>query len=210
MPMPWERPDIPSAFTLDATTRRLGSCRWVELRLYEAMGGWVPSVPELDLRVAVGSACRAHAWHAELWSSAPAEPFDDGVAALMAAVAEARGTLERLVGAYRVVVPRLVAAYTAHANHTSAASDGPVARALGLALADEVAAWRDGELLVQSLVTDADVARRAAEHQARLEALIAPSGGLAGVQTLRPRAAARTGPGQPPANSAHTAAEERR
>jgi hypothetical protein len=103
-------------------------------------------------------------------------------------VASAADPLERLVGAYRVVVPRLVAAYTAHLNHTSAAADAPTARALGLVLADEVAAWREGELLVQSLIASAADAQRAADHQARLEALIADAGGLAGPATLRPRA----------------------
>jgi|SRR5579862_5111599 len=189
MPLPWDRPDVPSAFTLEEATRRLGACRWVELRLYETMGGWVPSIPELDVRLAVGSACAAHAWHAEqLGQAAPAPappaPADDGAEALLDAVAAADGTLERLVGAYRVVVPRLVAAYTAHLNHTSAASDGPVARALGRALADELTAWRDGEVLVQSLVVDGAAAVRAAAHQGRLEALVAPSGGVAGPGTL--------------------------
>ena len=184
--MPWDRPDVPSAFTLEETTRRLGSCRWVELRLYEAIGGWVPTIPELDVRLAVGSACGAHAWHAEQLAVAPARP-DEGMADLLEAVAAPTGTLERLVGAYRVVVPRLVAAYTAHANHASAASDGPVARALARVLADELAGWRDGEVVVQSLVVDAGAAARAAAHQGRLEALIAPFGGLAGPSTLRPR-----------------------
>jgi hypothetical protein len=190
---------VGSAFTLEETARRLGCYRWVELRLYEAMGGWVGSIPELDVRLAVGGACRAHAWHAGVWldrfpmvreldietATAPAVA---AVAALLEAVAAPADTLERLVGAYRVVVPRLVAAYTAHLNHTSAAADAPVARDLGLVLADELSGWRDGELLVQSLVVVADDARRAADHQGRLEALVAPSGGLAGPSTLRPRA----------------------
>jgi hypothetical protein len=198
VPLPWERPDVPSAFTLVETARRLGAYRWVELRLYEAMGAWVGSIPELEVRLAVGGACRAHAWHAEVWlerfplmhdldpatSTAPADP---SVARLLDAVAGATDTLERLVGTYRVVVPRLVAAYTAHANHTSAAADGPVTRSLGLVLADEAAGWRDGELLVQSLIATPDHARRAAEHQGRLEAIVAASGGLAGPATLRPR-----------------------
>ncbi len=186
MPLPWDRPDVASAFTLEETTRRLGSYRWVELRLYEAMGTWVDTIPEPDVRVAVGVACGAHAWHASLWPVG-AEPADPGVAEVMAAVASATGTLERLVGAYRVVVPRLVAAYTAHRNHTSAAADGPTARALGLVIVDETAAWRDGEMLVQSLIATGADARRAADHQAGLEALVAEAGGLAGAGTLRPR-----------------------
>jgi hypothetical protein len=199
MPLPWERPDVPSAFTLVETARRLGAYRWVELRLYEAMGGWVGSIPELDVRLAVGGACRAHAWHAEVWldhfpllreldPGSATVAADASVDRLLEEVAAATDTLERLVGAYRVVVPRLVAAYTAHANHTSAAADGPLTRTLGLVLADEAAGWRDGELLVQSLIATPDEARRAAEHHGRLEAIAAPSGGLAGPTTLRPRA----------------------
>jgi hypothetical protein len=199
MPLPWERPDVPSAFTLVETARRLGAYRWVELRLYEAMGGWVGSIPELDVRLAVGGACRAHAWHAEVWldhfplirdldPGSATVAADASVDRLLEEVAAATDTLERLVGAYRVVVPRLVAAYTAHANHTSAAADGPLTRTLGLVVADEAAGWRDGELLVQSLIATPDEARRAAEHHGRLEAIAAPSGGLAGPTTLRPRA----------------------
>ena len=186
-----------SAFTLEETARRLGWYRWVELRLYEAMGAWVDTIPELDVRLAVGGACTPHAWHASVWlerlpagrdPDALTQPADERVRALLEEVASASGTLERLVGAYRVVVPRLVAAYTAHLHHTSAAADGPTARALGLVLADEVAAWREGEILVQSLITSADDARRAAAHQARLEELAAAAGGLAGPGTLRPGA----------------------
>jgi hypothetical protein len=194
--MPWDRPDVASAFTLEEAAQRLGSYRWVELRLYEAMGSWVDTIGDLDVRLAVGSGCTIHAWHASVWldrlpagrdPEALTRPATEGVSALLDRVASAADPLERLVGAYRVVVPRLVAAYTAHLNHTSAAADAPTARALGLVLADEVAAWREGELLVQSLIVSAADARRAADHQARIEALIVGAGGLAGAATLRPR-----------------------
>jgi len=198
VPLPWERPDQPSAFTLEESARRLGAYRWVEVRLYEVMGAWVATIPELDVRLAVGGSCRAHAWHADVWlerlpvlrdlaPDALTVPAGAAVAACLDAVGAATDTLERLVGVYRVVVPRLIAAYTAHANHASAAADLPVTRALGLVVADEIAGWREGELIVQSLVTSAADAVRAAEHQGRLEAMLVPSGGLAGPSTLRPR-----------------------
>ena len=95
------------------------------------------SIPDLEVRVAVGSACRAHAWHAAVWL----ERLPAGAGDRRRGRSRCRqrprsptsslpwparpGTLERLVGAYRVVVPRLVAAYTAHLNHTSAAADVP-------------------------------------------------------------------------------------
>ena len=40
--------------------------------------------------------------------------------------------------------------------------------------------WRDGELMLQSLITTADHVRRAAEHQAKLEAIMVEAGGITG------------------------------
>jgi hypothetical protein len=35
--------------------------------LFEALGGWVATVPELDVKMRLGTHCYHHAWHAELW-----------------------------------------------------------------------------------------------------------------------------------------------
>ena len=37
------------------------------MRLFEALGGWVATVPELDVKMRLGTHCYHHAWHAELW-----------------------------------------------------------------------------------------------------------------------------------------------
>ena len=37
------------------------------MKLFEALGGWVATVPELDVKMRLGTHCYHHAWHAELW-----------------------------------------------------------------------------------------------------------------------------------------------
>ncbi|MDQ1437373.1 MAG: hypothetical protein QOK43_1002, partial [Acidimicrobiaceae bacterium] len=89
-------------------------------------------------------------------------------------------TLEKLVGVYRVLIPHKVAAYTFHMNNTSTITDAPTIRSLKFALQDEFEDWRDGEMLIQSLIETEEEVERAASHQARLEAILVKAGGIAG------------------------------
>ena len=93
-------------------------------------------------------------------------------------------TIEKLVGVYRVLIPHKIAAYTYHLNNTSTITDAPTIRSLKFALGDEFEDWRDGEMLIQSLIdSDAEV-DRAAAHQAQLEKLMLAAGGIAGPGTI--------------------------
>ena len=108
---------------------------------------------------------------------------NDDVVAFMEAVTEPEApdqTLEKLVGVYRVLIPHKIAAYTYHLNGTSRITDAPTIRSLKFVLQDELDDWRDGEMIVQSLIETSDDVERAAAHQARLEALIVRAGGIAG------------------------------
>ena len=49
------------------SARRVGNYKWVEMKMFEALGGWVATVPELDVKMRLGTHCYKHAWHAELW-----------------------------------------------------------------------------------------------------------------------------------------------
>ena len=64
---PWDRRDIPGSFSVDETARRVGNYKWTEMKLFEALGGWVATVPELDVKMRLGTHCYHHAWHADLW-----------------------------------------------------------------------------------------------------------------------------------------------
>jgi len=191
---PWDRRELPGAFTVEETARRVGHYKWIEMRLFEALGGWVATVPELDVKMRLGTHCYKHAWHADLWHKRLpelremnperlTEPANDDVVAFMDAVTGPEApeqTIEKLVGVYRVLIPRKIAAYTYHLNNTSTITDAPTIRSLKFVLADEIDDWRDGEMLLQSLMeSDAEV-QRAATHQARLESLVRQAGGIAG------------------------------
>jgi hypothetical protein len=110
-------------------------------------------------------------------------PPNDEMVAFVEAMTEPEGpelTLEKLVGVYRVLIPHKIAAYTFHLNNTSTITDAPTIRSLRLVLADEFDDWRDGEMLIQSLIETDDEVDRASAHQARLEKIMRSAGGIAG------------------------------
>jgi hypothetical protein len=195
---PWDRRELPGSFSVEESARRVGHYKWIEMRLFEVLGGWVATIPELDVKLRLGTHCYHHAWHAELWHKRLPElremnperltvPPNDELVAFVDALTEPEGpdqTIEKLVGVYRVLLPAKIAAYTYHRNNTSTITDAPTIRSLGFILQDEMDDWRDGEMLLQSLIeTDAEL-RRAADHQVRLQSLLLAAGGIAGPGTI--------------------------
>ncbi|HEY0518240.1 MAG TPA: hypothetical protein VGC84_02015, partial [Ilumatobacteraceae bacterium] len=76
--------------------------------------------------------------------------------------------------------PHFISAYTYHRNNTSQITDAPTIRSINFILQDEFDDWRDGEMLLQSLIETPDEIDRAAAHQARLQKLMLEAGGIAG------------------------------
>jgi len=163
------------------------------MKLFEALGGWIATVPELDVKMRLGTHCYHHAWHADLWNKRLPELREmnterltvppDGMEAFVAAMTEPEDqdlTIEKLVGVYRVLIPHKIAAYTFHLNNTSTITDAPTIRSLKFALQDEFEDWRDGEMLIQSLLETEEEIERAAAHQVKLEKLLLAAGGVAG------------------------------
>jgi hypothetical protein len=64
---PWDRRELPGLFDVEESARRIGNYKWAETKLFEALGGWIATVPELDVKMRLGTHCYKHAWHAELW-----------------------------------------------------------------------------------------------------------------------------------------------
>jgi len=190
---PWDRRELPGAFSVEETARRVGHYKWTEMKLFEALGGWIATVPELDVKMRLGTHCYHHAWHADLWNKRLPELREmnterltlpaDGMEEFMAAMTEPEDqdqTIEKLVGVYRVLIPHLISAYTFHLNNTSTITDAPTIRSLKFALQDEFEDWRDGEMLIQSLLETPEEVERAAAHQVKLEKLLLAAGGVAG------------------------------
>jgi hypothetical protein len=188
-------PPSPRApLSLEASARRIGHYCWIEMRAFEILGAWTASVPDPAVKTVLATHSRQHGWHAGLWHDllpmigesgvdSLIAPPNRGLVAFVDALASAEAadlTIERLVGAYRVLEPRSVSTYRDHLEHTSPISDGPTIRVLRLVLADQLAHWHEGEALLQGeLQSDADVGR-ASSHQLRLETLLVAAGGIAG------------------------------
>jgi hypothetical protein len=195
---PWDRRELPGIFSVEESARRVGHYKWAEMRLFEVLGGWVATVPELDVKMVLGRHTWFHAEHAKRWDERLPElremnrerlnvPPNAEFEAFMDAVREpeaAELTIEKLVGVYRVLLPRFIGVYTYHLNGTSRITDAPTIRALQFILQDEFETWRDGEMLLQSLLDTPDKVERAASRYRALEALYVASGGIAGPGSL--------------------------
>jgi len=117
------------------------------------------------------------------------EPANDEIVAFVDALREPEApehTIEKLVGVFRVLLPRKIAAYTYHLNGTSRITDSPTQRSLGFMLQDEFEDWREGEMLLQSLIETPEELERASRRQQELEGLLLAAGGIAGPGTLGP------------------------
>lgn len=191
---PWDRRELPGAFSVEETALRVGHYKWIEMRIFELMGGWVATIPELDVKLRLGTHCYHHAFHSELWHKRLPElremnpdRLTNPPNAEMEAFVEALGapeapgeTIEKLVGMYRVLLPALIGAYTFHLNNTSQITDAPTIRSLNFCLLDDTEEWREGEMILQSLIeTPADV-DRAAARQGELTKLLVAAGGVVG------------------------------
>ena len=195
---PWDRRELPGLFSVEDTARRVGHYKWAEMRLFEVLGGWVATVPELDVKLVLGRHTHFHAEHAKRWDERLPElremnrerlnkPPNAEFEAFMDAVREPEApetTIEKLVGVYRVLIPRFIGVYTYHLNGTSSITDAPTMRSLKFILQDEFETWRDGEMLLQSLVDTPEKVERASRRYEELDKLYVASGGIAGPGSL--------------------------
>lgn len=172
----------------EAATLAGGHC-WAERRLFEIVGGWVASTPEPAVKLMLDRHAQNHAWRAAQWwdrlpvladvdrdslVAAPGAP----VAAAMESLRTLDGTVPRLAGAYRVLLPRLFAAYGRHRAAASPVSDGSTLRTLGIVGPDLASDWGEGEVTLQRLLCDEAAVDAAAGAVRRLELLLGGPGGL--------------------------------
>jgi len=190
-------PGPAGALTLLDLQRVLGGYQWVERRSFEVLGAWVASEAVAEARIFFDVHSRQHAWHGELFAERmpsvegidaasyvvpPSAEVDRLFASLGggavgdAARGASGGTLLRLVGVARVLLPRLVAGYGRHLRRCAPVADAPLARALRLALRDDLEAWQAAEAMVQSLVRRPHDVAVVTAHQQALEEQVAGSG----------------------------------
>lgn len=171
------------ATTLDESARRAGAHQWMESRLFELLGGWVTAATEPDVRLLLDRHSQHSAWRAAQWwdrlpqladvdrrslCSAPSA----GVVQALERLAALDDTIARLAGTYRVVLPRMWVAYERHRAAASDTADGSALRTLNIVAADLGADWREGEAVLEGLLTDRQSAARAAEAAGAVESVL--------------------------------------
>ena len=189
----WAATAPDGALTAAAVAQRLGGYCWIEQLLFGLLGGWVAEIPELDVKSLVAEQAEHAGWRAQRWfellPTAPPGPDalvgpPDGLGALSdRAHAVADGperTAEKLVVVHRVLLPRLVAAYTAHLDWAPYATESSGRRMLGISLAELTDDLRHGERLLQALLPGAVLGSTSSSAVSSVDALVAAAGGLAG------------------------------
>jgi hypothetical protein len=187
--------DEGGAIPLESQAGVIGAYQWIERRLFEVLGAWVMSEPVAEARLMFDIYSQQHAWHAELWAErlpvldaldpatfmVPPSSEVDRLLVLLAGgepgqTPAAGGTLPRLVGLARVVLPRLIAGYGLHLRRIAPVAEGPVARSLRLVVRDEIEGWQATETLVQTLVHRPHDIAVVTAHQQALEEVLAGTG----------------------------------
>ncbi len=169
------------ALSLEESARVAGHARWLETRLFEVIGSWVPIEPDAAAKVLWSTHSLRHATGAEVWRDRQPRvahldrdvltvPAGPGVAAFIAALAELAHpadpadpatTASRLVAVARVVEPRRLAAYRHRCERAHPLADGPTLR------------W------AKFLLTDAETCRTEAEGLLTIRPAITVEAGLA-------------------------------
>ena len=195
-----------AALPIEVQARLVGGYQWVERRLFEVLGSWAASESLAEAQVLFDVYGLQHGWHAELFAerlpaldsvdpntlTVPPSAAVDRVLGVLAGTApfpvdgrggdgpiaprHAGGTLIRLVGLGRVVLPRLVAGYGLHLRRLAPVAEAPVGRCLRLVLRDELEQWQAIEAFVQSLLRRPNDITVVTDHQRQLEQLVAESG----------------------------------
>lgn len=123
----------------------VATMRYINVWLMETLAGWVPSTPEMEVKLQFGEHLWDAAQHADAFgkrtfelrmplqhSLPPAAEYLD----FLAAVAEIEQTQQRLSAIYDVVLPGLARHYRGFLEETDSLADAPTVRILERHLSD--------------------------------------------------------------------------
>ena len=123
----------------------LATFRWIEVRLMELVAAWVPTTPEMEVKLLLGEHLYDFARHADALGKRTRElraPLHDSRAPAPAYVevlerlSAAAETGERLAGLYGAVLPRLARRYRSYLEETDPILDAPTVRIVEEVLRD--------------------------------------------------------------------------
>ena len=123
----------------------IATFRWVSVHLMEMLARWVPSTPELEVKILFGRHIWEFAQHADGLGRRTAElraPLHfslaqvNDYAAVLEELVSVKGTAERVHGLYQAIIPDLEARYHRYLAETNRLLDEPSVRIIDRILAD--------------------------------------------------------------------------
>jgi hypothetical protein len=182
---------VAASLSLLDSARWLGRCAWAEGRAFETLGQWSTDELAPAARVLFAAHSSHHGWRAELARDrlpqladrSPSDFIDPGnptLATVFDDLARTPATSDRLVVAYSVLLPELIAAYTRHAGDLSP-GDATTARLLRILTTDVEEDRAEGQQLLQLLVSSPQDVADAARTQKRLTDSLLDEGGILGL-----------------------------
>jgi hypothetical protein len=170
----------------------VATMRYVHVWLMETLAAWVPTTPEMEVKLLFGEHVWDTAQHADALGKRTFElrmPLQhslrpaDAYADFLAELAAITPTPQRLAAVYDVLLPALAARYQRYLDRTDALSDAPTVRILERHLADTARMVEAGRALRQELpalqLADREWTAALTAREAGLDSLIAAAGAVA-------------------------------
>ncbi len=158
----------------------MGGFSWLEREMFGVLGAWSATEGDPTDAVMLADHARRSIWHSQLWfdripelSNVDAESLvrvpSIAVADLMADLGGLTGTVERLVGGYRVMCTHLLSTYDAFGESIDSVSAPSVHRWLAFITSDLVEQWKWGERRLRELLDSPESVTSALDIQRELE-----------------------------------------
>ena len=115
----------------------VGTFRWVEVQLMEMLAGWVPTTPEMEVKILFGRHVWDCAQHADALGKRAFElraplhftlPAAETYRQFLSDIAGLCATTDRLSGFYDTICPGMVERYRAYLGNTDLLMDEPTVR----------------------------------------------------------------------------------
>ncbi|HEY7060845.1 MAG TPA: hypothetical protein VII06_05145 [Chloroflexota bacterium] len=138
----------------------VATMRYVHVQLMETLAAWVPTTPEMEVKLLFGEHIWDVAQHADALGKRTFElrlPLQhsvrpaEGYVELLADVAALGPTPERIAALYDVLVPALLARYRQHLDRSDALLDAPTVRIVERWVADTTRMTSDARALREEL-----------------------------------------------------------
>jgi hypothetical protein len=123
----------------------VGTFRWVEIQLMEMLANWVPTTPEMEVKILFGRHVWDCAQHADALGKRAFElraplhftlPAVDSYRAFLRDMAEVSSTIDRLSAFYDTLCPGMIERYRDYLENTDLLMDEPTVRILEAILRD--------------------------------------------------------------------------